>query len=109
MEWMEYRTSDTELTCPPGVRSCYECHRPASECPEEREKFRDCSRCDGFVAESDGGFCSICGTARDWICNDCAQWGELDGGLACRSCILEEAENAFCAAMEVGRSEVRHG
>ena len=94
---------DTEITCPASVRSCYECHRPASECPQEQEKLRECSRCREFVDESDGGYCPNCGTAYDWICNACAQWGELDGGLSCRRCIDEDAENnAVCLGMAAG-------
>ena len=35
--WDELEHEPEELSCPPGVRSCYECNRPASRCPQEQE------------------------------------------------------------------------
>ena len=86
-----------ELMCPSSVRSCYECNRPASRCPQEQEKLRECAHCKELVSEDKGRECWLCG---DWLCNACAAWTERDGNghLICGTCDATEDEN----------EEVRH-
>ena len=80
-----YDSSDKPLRCPPHVRSCYECHRPARACPHEQPALRECDHCHELVDESKGRECDYC---DDWLCNACAAWEETPHGgyLICGKC-----------------------
>ena len=71
-----------ELSCPPGVRSCYECLRPASECPQE--KVHECAFCRELVDEFYiDQYVSWIGGKEvvQWVCDacyDCGVFNEIE-------------------------------
>ena len=68
-----------ELTCPPGVRSCYECSRSWDRCPAEHRETEQCRYCREVVDKEDGDYYSDYDDTPDYfVCNACEKRGVFD-------------------------------